>query len=303
MAFETLTTSELSVVVGDNEPGTGAHSVHRAGYNGVWSLTSTHAPENCFSPAVAGLNLEHLMDDLFMTDEGGEIFEPRAHPMQLKRTADNAVRLSQEPSPLTGVSSETVITVREPFFIDFEFRATLTRPPRSGRSFGFFWASYMRSPETPALQFLDPEGIWCCLSPDGHGDDSGNTVCYATVEPRWGNPELAYRSGSLTQSFSQRRFGLPLMFGRPGKGDMLFAQMFDQREPVRLCMSPTGGGREEGARVNNPAWDFQYIVDDAAEGTTCHLRSRVIYKPFVDRDEVERLYAEWDVDHGVDHDG
>ncbi len=115
MAFETLTTSELSVVVGDNEPGSGAYSVHRAGYNGVWSLTSTHAPETCFSPAVAGLNLEHLMDDLFITDEGGEIFEPRVHPMQLKRTADNAVRLSQESSPLTGVSSETVITVREPF--------------------------------------------------------------------------------------------------------------------------------------------------------------------------------------------
>lgn len=292
MAHGTLTTEELCVVIGDNDAGTAEHSVHRAGYNGVWSLTSTHAPANCFVPSVAGLNLEHLMDDLFMTDEGGEIFEPRQHPMQLERLSDTSVRLVQEASPLTGVASSTTFSVREPHSIDMRFAATLTRPPRSGCRFGFFWASYMHAPESPALQFLDPEGFWCCLAPDGHGSDSGNTVCHADGEASWGDGRQ-YNDGGLAHSFSKRRYDVPLMFGRPGDGSMLFLQMFDQRRPVRLCMSPSGGGREIEKRLRNPAWDFQYILDEATAGTSCSLRTRVVYKPFVDRDEIETIYEQW----------
>ena len=293
MAHETLRTEELTVVVGDNEDGTGEHSHHRAGYNGVWLLTSVHAPDNCFVPSVSGLNLEHLMDELFMTEEGGEIFEPRQHPMQLERLSDTSVRLLQETSPLTGVSSSTTFTVREPHAIDMTFEATLTKPPRAGKAFGFFWASYINAPDSPALQFVDPDGIWCCLNPDGHGDDSGNTVCHAGVDAIWGNPRQEYNKHSLTHSFSQRRFDQPLMFGRPGDGSMLYAQMFDQQQPVRLCMSPSGGGLNKERRLRNPAWDFQYIIDEATVGTQCSLRTRVVYKPFIHRDEVEQLYGQW----------
>lgn len=297
MAHETLTTEQLRVVIGDNADGTGEHAAHRAGYNGVWSLTSVHAPDNCFVPSVAGLNLEHLMDDQFMSDDGGEIFEPRQHPMTLERLSETSVRLVQETSPLTGVRSVTTFTVHEPHTIDMAFQATLTAPPRCGRRFGFFWASYIHGPESPALQFLDPEGLWCCLSPDGHGDDSGNTVCHVSDEGTWGDGRQ-YRAGSLAHSFSKRRFDVPLMFGRPGNGDMLYLQMFDQRQPVRLCMSPSGGGRDADRRVRNPAWDFQYILREATAGTECGLRTRVVYKPFVGRDEIEGLYAHWEGELG-----
>jgi hypothetical protein len=294
MAHETLTTDELQVVVGDNEAGDEAHDAHRAGYNGVWSLTGEHAPDNCFVPAVAGLNLEHLMDDLFMTEAGGEIFEPRQHPMRLERLSDAAVQLVQEVSPLTGVESVTTFTVQPPHAIDMTFEATLTRAPRAGRRFGFFWASYMNAPELPGLQFLGADGYWQGLSPDGHGDDSGNTVCHASVaEATWGDDQLQYNGHSLAHSFSRRRFDRPLMFGRPGDGSMLFLQMFDQSAPVRLCMSPTGGGSHAERRLHNPAWDFQYIIDAAEPGTRCRLRSRVVYKPWAGRHEVEPLFADW----------
>lgn len=293
MAHETLQTSELTVVAGDNEAGTGEHAAHRAGYNGIWSLQHRAAPENCFVPAVSGLNLEHLMDDLFMTDAGGEIFEPRQHPMTLERVSEDCVRLVQEPSPLTGVASVTTFTVREPHIIDMTFQATLTRAPRQGGRFGFFWASYMNAPESPALQFQMPDGIWSCLAPDGHGDDGGNTVCHESARAEFGDPSLSYRAGSLTHSFSRRRFGAPLMFGRPGDGSMLYLQMFDQAEPVRLCMSPSGGGRNDDRRLLNPAWDFQYILDPAAVGAECVLRSRLIYKPYAGRAEIEPLYEQW----------
>ena len=293
MAQETLSTSQLTAVFGDNEAGTGPHAHHRAGYNGLWSLTSVHARENCFVPSVAGLNLEHLMDDLFMSEEGGEIFEPRQHPMTLSRLSDNAVQLTQEASPLTGVASTTTFTAVEPHCIDMTFTARLTAPPRSGRRFGFFWASYINAPQNPSLQFLDGENIWCCLSPDGHGDHSGNTVCHLSADATWGDPSRQYNTHSLTHSLSRRRYSRPLFFGRPGDGSMLYLQMFDQERPVRLCMSPSGGGNNQGQRLRNPAWDFQYILDEAEAGSQCRLRSRLVYKPYVDRDEIEPLYDEW----------
>ena len=110
MAHETLRTAELSIVVGDNEVGIGEHAGHRPGYNGVWCLTSVHAPENCFVPSLSGLNLEHLMDDLFMTEAGGEIFEPRQHPMTLQRLSDTSVRLLQQAS-LQLLAGDTVCVV------------------------------------------------------------------------------------------------------------------------------------------------------------------------------------------------
>jgi hypothetical protein len=177
------------------------------------------------------------------------------------------------------------------------FQATLTRPPRAGNSFGFFWASYMNAPESPALQFLNPDGIWCSLSPDGHGDDSGNTVCHVSADATWGDSGRSY-PGSLAHSFSKCRYDTPVMFGRPGDGAMMYLQMFDQRQPVRLCMSPSGGGRNDEKRLLNPAWDFQYIIDDASAGTQCSLHTRVVYKPFIERGEIEQLYGQWQDDLG-----
>jgi hypothetical protein len=294
MGYVLLKTEELAVLIGDNEPGQGDHMAHRAGYNGVWSLTSVYAPDNCYVPSVAGLNLEHCMDGLFMTEAGGDIFEPRSHPMRVEDIAGNAARLMQQRSPLTGVESETVFTVQEPHYIDMCFKAKLLQAPRSGRRFGFFWASYMNAPEMPALQFINADGLWASLSPDAHGRDGSNTVCHVSIEtPAFGEVGRHYNSNSLAHSFSARRYDLPLMFGRPGDGSMLYLQMFDQRAPVRLCMSPSGGGVDKEKRLYNPAWDFQYVVEEADVGTQFEMRSRVVYKPYAGRDEILKLYEEW----------
>ncbi len=294
MDYITLESEELRAVIGNNEPGQGEFAVHRAGYNGVWSLTSVHAPHNCYVPIYAGLNLEHFMDDLFMTDEGGDIFEPRHLPMKVEQIAPNAVKLSHAASPLTGVQSETAFRLGPTHTLDLFYRATLLQPPRAGQRFGFFFASYINTPDFPALCFKDGQGIWNWLCPDQHGQRGGNTVCHVSVEnPTFGDPARQYQTHSLTHSFSMRRFDPSLMFGRPGNGSMLYLQMFDQPAPLRLCMSPVGGGLNEDKRVYSPAWDFQYIIEHPTVGMEYRLHSRVIYKPYVDRDEVDRLYAAW----------
>lgn len=290
MACATLTTSELTAVVGDNE----AHGEHRAGYNGVWSLTSVHAPASCFVPAYAGLNLEHFMDELFATQDGVEFFEPRRLPMRLERVEATAVRLSHEPSPHTGVASSTEFRVVEPHALDLTFRARLTRPPRAGRQFGFFWASYMHVPDAPGLHFRDPDGWLCALAPDRHGAGGANTVCHASVAtPTFGSPARTYRPDTMAHAFSHRRFGPPLMWGRPGDGAMLYLQMFDPAPQVRLTMSPSGGGRDETRRALNPAWDWQLVIDEAQAGVEYRLRSRLVYKRYAGLREIDDLYRDW----------
>ena len=198
-----LNTSELNVIVGNNEAGDGPRASHRAGYNGIWSLTSVHNSDNCFVPFYAGLNLEHCMDDLFMTDEGGDIFEPRHAPMRLTQVSASSVRLTQEPTPLTGIASETRFEVIEPHAIDMWFRATLHRPPRSGQWSGFFWASYINAPDRPALHFRDGNGMLNGLSPDRHGSEHGaNTVCHQSIESpslRSPGPVLRRQSRAFVQ--------------------------------------------------------------------------------------------------------
>ena len=56
MAHDTFRAGDLTAVIGDNTAAGG----HRAGYNGVWSLTHRTEPANLFMPAVAGLNHEHI---------------------------------------------------------------------------------------------------------------------------------------------------------------------------------------------------------------------------------------------------
>src|SRR5262245_33886806 len=51
MAHDTFRAGDLTAVIGDNS----ASGMHRAGYNGLWSLTHREQPVNAFVPTVAGL--------------------------------------------------------------------------------------------------------------------------------------------------------------------------------------------------------------------------------------------------------
>ncbi|HEV3443949.1 MAG TPA: hypothetical protein VG099_04855 [Gemmataceae bacterium] len=58
MTHATFQAGDLTAVIGDNS----AAGMHRAGYNGLWSLTHRSEPINLFVPSVAGMNLEHIFD-------------------------------------------------------------------------------------------------------------------------------------------------------------------------------------------------------------------------------------------------
>src|SRR5438874_3445064 len=97
MAHGTFRAGDLTAVIGDNA----AHEQHRAGYNGVWSLTHRTEPTNLFVPSVAGLNLEHIFDgDKDDKGQGTKVFfEPRNAPMSLKVISETEAELHQPPTP------------------------------------------------------------------------------------------------------------------------------------------------------------------------------------------------------------
>src|SRR5437763_15393711 len=105
MAHDTFQAGDLTAVIGDNA----AAGEHRAGYNGLWSLTHRREPANLFVPSVAGLNLEHIFDGHRCDADGGNriFFEPRNAPMNFRRVSDREAELHQPETPTFHVDSWT----------------------------------------------------------------------------------------------------------------------------------------------------------------------------------------------------
>ena len=109
MNSEVFQVGELTAAIGDNS----ADDDHRAGYNGIWSLTHQSSQRNLFVPAYAGWNLEHIFDGY--TNGSAEVFyEPRHVPMTFHRLSESQAKLYQAKSkfinkPAFGVSNLLLI--------------------------------------------------------------------------------------------------------------------------------------------------------------------------------------------------
>src|SRR6516162_9780193 len=145
MTHDTFQAGDLTAVIGDNS----AAGEHRAGYNGVWSLTHRTQPVNLFVPSVAGLNHEHIFDgDKHDTDGSRKIFfEPRHAPMTFRKLSDTAAELHQPPTPTFHLESRTRFELVAPHYIDMVFRCTPTQHAFAHGYIGLFWASYINAPE------------------------------------------------------------------------------------------------------------------------------------------------------------
>src|SRR5262245_29028588 len=120
MTHATFQTGDITAIIGDNS----AHGEHRAGYNGVWSLTHKSESTNLFVPTVAGLNFEHIFDG-DKRDAGGSrkiFFEPRNVPMAFHQRSDTEADLHQEPTPTFHLESWTSFRLVAPHYVDMSFR-------------------------------------------------------------------------------------------------------------------------------------------------------------------------------------
>src|SRR5262245_65472892 len=97
MASDAFSAGDISAIIGDN----GAQGTHRAGYNGLWSLTHKAEKTTLFVPTVAGLNLEHIFDGQTLDPEGEKKiwFKPRNCGMECKKVPETAEEIRQTRTP------------------------------------------------------------------------------------------------------------------------------------------------------------------------------------------------------------
>jgi len=274
----TITVGDIEAVFVDN----GAFGEHRAGYNGMASLTHKRAPRTLFVPAYAGFNLEHIF--------GGDMvekFEPRKHPMTLETVSDATVVLHQSPTPASAVESTTRFTVKPPHYIDVEFECVARNVNFFEYGYmGLFWASYIHEPEDKRIRFLGRDEAggelrWIAAFSETHGVKS----THRHINDRM---ELVFPPDSqplLVSDYSEYRYAESFYYGR--FRDMVFVYMWDRSEGIRFAQSPTGGGPK------NPAWDFQFIVLEPEAGKHYGFKARVVYKPFISGDDVLDEYNKW----------
>lgn len=278
----TLETSHLKVMIGNNKSWPAEAPIHRAGYNGIFSIESKDQPDTPFVPAYAGMNLEHYFDAA--PRKAREVFfEPRYATMQLRRINANTVELHQPPTPIFKVESWTRFAATGPHQIDFSFRCKPHRSDYVGDFLGVFWASYMNGPLNKSMYFIDGAAnleapMWRQLCTQVHNRDS--TIRAVDDQTKL---EFVDRE-ALFANESPLRYSVPLFYGR--FRNMVLIYVFQPDPNLRFTHSPSGGGLTKTGDDTNPAWDFQLIIPEPAAGQEYELRGCLIYKKWMGRADV-----------------
>ena len=282
----TLKAGDLTAVIGDNS----ADGEHRAGYNGVWSLHHAAGTRSVFVPSVAGLNLEHIVTGEQLED-AKLFFEPRNAPMSFRQVSDSEAELHQPPTPTFQVESWTRFQLVAPHFLDMDFRFMAHQPVFPRGYLALFWASYINAPADKSMYFpggLDgSKDLWTQLCTQWHNDQS-------TVRHRDDTFEMTFPPGgrdALFKSLSNFRFDLPFFYGN--FDDLIWLVMFDRSEGIRLTHSPSGGGVNAARQTTNPAWDFQFLVQNPEIMKEYSFRVRTVLRPRCSREEIMTEFLNW----------
>lgn len=254
---------------------------HRAGYNGVGSLSHVKRRENLLVPAVAGLNFEHIHDGT--VQDRRILFEPRHAPMELRVVDAHTAELYQKPTPHYGLESCTRYRLLDDGAIEMSFECIPRRAAFANGYVGLFWASYIHQPESLDIHFKGhaanepPAARWIRGVTPAHGQLSTHL---AGDDRRQFVHDPAFPL-TLVFHLSNYRYREPWYYG-VSRG-MAFVQMFRPKDRMRISQSPSGGGK------GNPAWDFQYLIPDYEVGRRYQMVMRAMYVPYESPEQIERV--------------
>ena len=284
----TLKAGDLTAVIGDNS----SEGEHRAGYNGVWSLRHAAGTRSLFVPALAGLNLEHIVTGEHLDGDNKLFFEPRNAPLSFKQLSESEAELHQPPTPVFQVESWARFRLVAPYYLDMTFRCMAHQPVCPRGYLALFWASYINAPADKSMYFLGGLGgqpnTWTQLCTQWHNDQS-------TVRHREDTFEVTYAPGSrrdtLFKSISRLRFEQPFFYGN--FDDRIWLVMFDRASGIRLTHSPSGGGANAALQTTNPAWDFQFLIEKPEVMKEYSFRVRTVLRPQCSRAELLAEFQKW----------
>lgn len=255
-----LSAGHLTLVLGDQfDRGAGV-----VGYIGINELTHRLEPDSPFVPIYGGMIL------------GGR-------SAKLKRISGFEGEIEILTKPWLSVR----YALTPPHYIDVE---VLRRDGSPAEPFAA--VSYLNRPPDPAIYLVDADGSWRRHYDPVHGQASsvapdGMALPALQQEP---NATYAHGTNNFADSFTPWRYrpDLALFYGRFRKMVLVF--MFPPASGVIPFMSPSGGGTHLDG-VTNPAWDWRFLAGGEAD-SRC-LKMRLIYKPFVDNDDILWEYKRW----------
>lgn len=256
---------------------------HKAGYSGLALLRREGQARNLFVDNYAGLNFEHILSGV-SPRESREQFEPRRHPMELRSIHAHAVELCQTPTFLHALESCQRYELLADGTIQLTIEAAARNPSFPNGYINLFWASYIQQPESLDIHFRGvPAGAdrgakpsWIQAATPSHGVLSTHpAVADARVFPHDDPFPL-----TLVFNLSNYRYTEPWYFGV--SHGMAFAQMFRPKDRVRFTQSPSGGG------TGNPAWDFQYFVENVEVNRVYQFVMRATYLPYISEAQMEK---------------
>ena len=247
--------------------------------------------------AAAGLNFEHIIAG---HADSANKFTPRHGKYSLHRLQGGGggflVR-RKEDSPW-AVSSRLRYQVKEPHYIDLDFRCQAHEPSRFGerRYAVFFFADYMNDVADVALNFRGVEGTgraetWVSANaPDGHPDwVRGGTYRNLRADALGYDADHNFKLNLW--SYDYPRFTKPFYYGRAARG-MVFIIMFDrawtEEDEIRFSLF-----KFKLPRKPRPAWDFQYVIHRVEADKEYGFRARVVWKKFVSPEDCLAEYESW----------
>ena len=286
----TFSVGDLQVTIGDNEsdpPGVEWRYkqpfpneeaiVHMPGYNGLWSLSSVHRPQNLFMPRVAGLNYEFIFDGELQDDLRRFSFHPRSCPIEFAVVDDRTVRMHQPPTAYRGVESWWEFQVHAPYYIDLSFQSSPTKPFPYGW-FAVFWANYITSPTDPWMRFVTPDGK-------------------LTERPRQSGPHTIVPTGSreLVTRPDWKEGWLrrdDFTFTEPyfvGIQEHMMYQVMVHTDGLLGFASP----RPLRWPPENQPWDFHVTFFDVQPGERYGFKARVVYAPWEGEEQPRQEHQKW----------
>ncbi len=271
--FAKLTRGDISIIVVDNEPlNLNDLPGHRAGYNGVASLTHRSHQANLFVPSIAGLNFEHIHDGTAVGLK--EKFEPRKFPMQLRRINEYTVEVYQAPTGNWKLESCGRYCLLKDGTIEYTFECIPHANQFAKGYIGLFWASYIDKPEDKSIHFrgrprnTTQPATWIKATTPRHGvastHESANNNIPLDVDPDF--------PLTLVGNQSNYEYVDPWYYGV--SHGLAIAFMFRPQDNIWFAQSPSGGGD------GNPAWDFQWFIRDVIIGKSYGFTMRAACIPF-----------------------
>lgn len=282
----TLKHGGITAIIVDN----GAHNLpglpdHRAGYNGLASLTHAKQPKNLFVPPYAGLNFEHIHDGT--TRHLKNKFEPRIFPMELRVIDQHTVELYQAPTGHWMLESCGRYRLLAEGVIEYTFECIPRRVNYANDYIGLFWASYIDQPESKAIHFPGrrsdekPPGDWITATSPSHGVHSTHPNNFDE------NPAPVFDKSfplTLANHPSPYRYRKPFYYGV--SHGMAFTQIFRNKDNIWFAQSPSGGGN------GNPAWDFQWFIRNPVANQAYGFVMRAAFQPYKSREQVAHSIAD-----------